>query len=193
MDDVFIGEIKAFPFNWAPYGWFLCDGSSYPIMGYQALFAILGYNYGGVANQTFKVPNLQGRIMVGAGQLQPPAGVQYYELADTGGVESVGLTLSTIPPHTHTFNAATTKIATYQAEETQAAGNGTSLVANVFEHPPTGQNRNAQGYTTNAPNTNLATAAITPFTGGGAVHENRQPYAVINYCIAWTGDFPVRP
>jgi microcystin-dependent protein len=34
-----------------------------------------------------------------------------------------------------------------------------------------------------------ATAAVT---GGGLPHENRQPFLVLNYCIALQGVFPAR-
>lgn len=188
--DGFIGEIKAFTFEWAPMGWLPCDGKSYSIDQYPELYALLGNTYGGT-DKTFNVPNLQGRIIINTDPNDTKTGSEKYKLGSIGGTESVALGITHVPPHSHTFNAATTKTATYLANETQAAGNGTSFISNVFEHPPTGQNRLAQGYhDTGAPNTPLAQATITPFSGGTAPHENRQPYFVLNYCINWWGSFP---
>jgi microcystin-dependent protein len=80
--DPFIGEIRAFAGNFAPVGWFLCQGQTLPIAQYQALFAIIGTTYGGNGTSDFQLPNLQGQTMVGVGT--SPSG-QVYELGQTGG------------------------------------------------------------------------------------------------------------
>ncbi len=191
--DVMIGEIKAFAFNWAPYGWYACNGMEYPVINNQALYAVIGNTYGGTPGQTFKVPNLQGRIIVGAGQLQPPAGTGLYNITAVGGTESVQISSATVPPHTHAFNAATTTPAKFQAAETKVPSNGNSFLSNVFERVSATTNRIAQAYSSAAPDSQLSQSVIGPFTGGTSAHENRQPYLVVNYCINWDGDFPPRP
>ncbi|MDA7559188.1 tail fiber protein, partial [Flavobacteriaceae bacterium] len=40
--DPFLGQIQAFPYNFAPRGWALCDGTLLPISSYTALFSLLG-------------------------------------------------------------------------------------------------------------------------------------------------------
>jgi microcystin-dependent protein len=57
--DPFIGEIRAFGFNFAPRGWAQCNGQLMPIAQNQALFALLGTTYGGDGRTTFALPNLQ--------------------------------------------------------------------------------------------------------------------------------------
>ena len=190
--DAIIGEVKAFAFNWAPQGWLACNGAEYPIYQYQGLYAILGNRYGGTPNQSFKVPNLQGRIIVGTGQQSPPVGTGSYGLATIGGAEGVEISELNVPPHYHTFNAATTTPAKFQAAETKVPASG-SFLSNVFERVSATTNRIAQAYSSETPDSTLALGVIGPFAGGTSPHENRQPYLVVNYCINWDGDYPPRP
>jgi microcystin-dependent protein len=69
--DPFIGEIRLVPFNFAPRGWAICEGQLLPINQNQALFALLGTTYGGDGRTTFALPDLRGRIPIGAGQPPP--------------------------------------------------------------------------------------------------------------------------
>lgn len=57
MDEI-IGMIKLYGGNFAPQGWFECKGQLLPIMEYQALFSLLGTQYGGDGRTTFSLPNL---------------------------------------------------------------------------------------------------------------------------------------
>jgi microcystin-dependent protein len=66
MADPFIGEIRAFGFNFAPYQWAFCDGALVPIQQNTTLFSILGVNYGGNGTTTFGLPNLMGQAVIGA-------------------------------------------------------------------------------------------------------------------------------
>ena len=58
MDQAFIGTIVLVSFNFAPQGWFLCNGQTLPINQYQALFALIGTTYGGNGTTTFALPKL---------------------------------------------------------------------------------------------------------------------------------------
>lgn len=58
MEEGMIGEIRLFSGNFAPEGWFLCNGQSLPINQYQALFSILGNRYGGDGKTNFQLPKL---------------------------------------------------------------------------------------------------------------------------------------
>ena len=65
MSDQFLGEIRMVAFNFPPTGWAYCDGQLLPIDQNTALFALLGTNYGGNAQTTFALPNLQGAAPLG--------------------------------------------------------------------------------------------------------------------------------
>jgi microcystin-dependent protein len=65
--DEFIGIVKLFAGSYAPQGWALCDGSLLNIRQYSALYAILGLAYGGDGINTFALPDLRGRVALGAG------------------------------------------------------------------------------------------------------------------------------
>jgi VCBS repeat-containing protein len=67
----FLGQIVAFAGNFAPAGWALCDGQLLPINQYQALFSILGTQYGGNGITTFALPNLENSAVIGADDGSP--------------------------------------------------------------------------------------------------------------------------
>jgi microcystin-dependent protein len=102
--DPYIGEIRIFAGNFAPSGWFLCQGQTLSISSYQALFAIIGITYGGNGTTNFQLPNLQGRFVIGVGISS--AGT-IYDLGQHGGVEQVSLSISNLPAHTHVATSPT--------------------------------------------------------------------------------------
>jgi microcystin-dependent protein len=58
MDEVYIGSIQLFAFNYAPAGFALCNGATLQIMQNQALYALIGIKYGGNGTSNFMLPNL---------------------------------------------------------------------------------------------------------------------------------------
>src|SRR6185503_2427586 len=99
MSQLFMGEIRMFAGNFAPAGWAFCDGQLIPISENDALFVLLGTMYGGDGQETFALPDLQGRIPMHAGT--GADGINYQQ-AEKAGVESVTLTVNSIPSHQHT-------------------------------------------------------------------------------------------
>jgi microcystin-dependent protein len=166
--DPFVGEIRLVPYTFAPQGWALCDGRLLPINQNQALFSLLGTSFGGDGKTTFALPDLRGRVPVGAGQ---GASGTTYEVGSTGGQESVKLSASQLPAHSHPVRASTDPGQTKSPATAVPASGG------------------AYRSSTNA----KMSAAMIDKTGGGKVHENRQPYLVLNYIIALQGIFPSRP
>ena len=63
MSDQDIGEIRLFAGSYAPEGRALCDGAALPIAQNDILFALLGTTVGGDGVNTFKLPDLRGRVM----------------------------------------------------------------------------------------------------------------------------------
>src|SRR6266480_5292182 len=103
MGEPFVGEIRMFGGNFAPAGWAFCQGQLMPISENETLFNLIGTTYGGDGQETFGIPNLQGRVPMHAGT----GGGITYTLGEMAGVESVTLTTQQIPIHSHPFTAST--------------------------------------------------------------------------------------
>src|SRR5690242_1592752 len=99
MGQPYVGEIRMFGGNFAPAGWMLCQGQTLAISENDTLFNLIGTTYGGDGQETFNLPDLQGRVPVHMGQ--GPGLSQNYVIGEQGGVESVTLTTQQIPTHSH--------------------------------------------------------------------------------------------
>ncbi|WP_146208131.1 phage tail protein, partial [Azospirillum sp. TSH64] len=60
-DESYIGTICTFAFDWCPRNYIPADGRTLAIREYQALFALVGFRYGGDNANTFGIPDLRGR------------------------------------------------------------------------------------------------------------------------------------
>lgn len=95
-----IGAILAFGDYIAPDGWLLCDGHAVYRSEYPYLFQQIGTIYGvGDGSTTFNVPDFRGRTIVGSGA---GLGLTNREVGVMFGNEQHTLTITEIPPHTHT-------------------------------------------------------------------------------------------
>jgi microcystin-dependent protein len=176
MADPFVGEIRMFAGSYAPQGWFLCDGATYPLQSYEALFALIGAQFGGNGATTFAVPNLCGNAVVGSGQ---GTGLSDRVFATSGGTEQVTLTATNLPIHTHPLNGSSTLATATVPDQTLAL----SRVADTLHL----YGDTSQG-TTGTKTFNAA--AITTSVGGNLPHDNMMPSVAINYIICWSGIFP---
>jgi microcystin-dependent protein len=95
----YLGSVDMFAGNFAPKGYALAQGQLLSINQNQALFSILGTTYGGNGTTTFALPDLRGRVPIGAG-LGPDG--HNYVLGEQSGAESVTLGVDNLAPHTHT-------------------------------------------------------------------------------------------
>jgi microcystin-dependent protein len=163
MAEPFMAEIKLMSFNFAPKGWAQCNGQLLPINQNQALFALLGTAYGGNGQTTFGLPNLRGQVPMHMGR--------GHSLGETAGSESVTVNNSTMPTHIHQLFATNTD-----------ANRSAAPPGNVL-----GPVNNLYGPASNL--TALLPASVTNI-GGSQPHENRQPFLVLNFCIALQGIFP---
>ena len=82
----FLGEIMSFAGTVAPAGWTQCHGQVMRISENTALFTILGTMYGGDGRETFALPDLRGRVPIGAGEYPGAANI---ELGQTVGSPAV--------------------------------------------------------------------------------------------------------
>jgi len=173
MGEPFIGEIRMFGASFPPAGWAFCDGALIPISENDALFTLIGTTYGGDGQETFALPDLQGRVPMHAGTNQGN-GITY-QLGEKAGVESVTLTLQQIPLHNH------------QAMCRNVDNNAGTPQNTVWAKNQTNQTI----YSTVAPATNMNAAALSQ-AGGSQPHENMMPFLVISFIISLFGVFPTQ-
>ncbi len=170
MGTPYVGEIRMFAGNFAPVGWMFCQGQLLPISEYDTLFNLIGTTYGGDGQSTFALPNLQSRVPVHMGT--GPNG-QTFVLGQMAGEETVTLTTSQIPSHTHVPQANSNN-------GTQVSPSG-NVWANSTNFP----------YSTNAPNAAMDPAAVG-LTGGSQPHDNMIPFLAVNFIISLFGIFPTQ-
>lgn len=181
MSDPFLGQITVYPYSFPPAGWADCSGQLLPISQYAALFSLLGTQYGGNGTSNFALPDLQGRIPVGQGQL---AGGSNYVMGETAGSENVTLGPPSMPSHSHGLSATTVKGTTNNpsgmilAEPLVGGGHGGAADKGNIYNPA-------------APTTAMNGASIG-LAGSSLPHNNVQPSLVLRYCIALRGVFPSR-
>jgi microcystin-dependent protein len=175
MADQFLGEIRIVPFNFAPYGWALCNGQLMSIPQNTALFSLLGTNYGGDGRTTFGLPNLQGSAPLAWGS---GSGLTPRDIGETGGNTAVSLLMTAIPAHAHT------------AQNAVASTSGTPGPTVVFGGGGRGKE---PAYAPASPqNTVQMSAQAVGMAGGGQAHNNLPPYLTLTFVIALQGIFPSR-
>ncbi len=165
MLDPYLGQVQIFSFNFAPRGWALCNGQLLPINQNQALFSLLGTNYGGNGTTNFALPNFQGKTPFHFGN--------GYTQGQTGGAATHTLTIAEMPTHTHQVIASSN------------APNAATPANNFFP-----SNTGFSPYASSV-NTTMANGAVSN-VGGSQPHNNMSPYLVLNFCIALQGIFPSR-
>ena len=202
MSDPYLGEIRMVGFNFAPYGWALCQGQTIPVSQNQALFALLGTNFGGNGQTSFNLPDLQGRSPVGTGT---GGGLSPIDLGDQGGAENLSLTINNLPSHTHAATmvgginvsgSVSIPASTLSTNTSGTPGNTTIL------GPATSGGRPVEIYSTNSSNASLAPFNVSlqgtagaiqnSLTGGNQPLAIRNPYLGLTCIIALQGVYPTR-
>jgi microcystin-dependent protein len=171
----FLAEIRPWACNFAPIGWAFCQGQTLAISQNTALFSLIGTYYGGNGTSTFQLPNLMGRVPLKFGT--DSTGNTYF-IGEFAGVETVTIQSAQMPVHNHVFSG--TSSAQTRSGPADGVALGTSSGGATFYGP------------SNGTLTNINTGTVSPYNGGNQAHENRQPYQVINWCIALRGVFPSR-
>ncbi|MBK3733331.1 phage tail protein [Azospirillum brasilense] len=97
----YIGTICTYSFDWCPQGYVVADGRTLAVRENQALFALIGYRYGGNNNDLFAVPDLRGRAAIGTGT---GPGLVNIAIGAKVGQQELLLSAAQVPlqPHTHT-------------------------------------------------------------------------------------------
>ncbi|GAA4167003.1 tail fiber protein [Chryseobacterium ginsenosidimutans] len=167
----FLGQIAFVPYNFVPKNWAACNGQLLSIAQNQALFSLLGTQYGGNGTTTFALPDMRGRVLVHEGQA--PGGPTNYTMGQTGGTESVTLLVTQMPAHSHTVNAVTSD------------GNQNSPTNTL----PADTKVLDKEYSDANANTTMKSTMVNP-TGGSQPHENRPPFITLKCIISLQGVFP---
>lgn len=163
--------------------WLLCDGSFYDheladgtYTEFKRLYDVIGTKYGSSTVRNFRVPNLVGRVIVGAGDFEggrlaggnPIIGTlndnKSWGVGETGGEAIQRLYPNQIPQHNH-YN-----------DYNEGGGVGANgVTGGVGDH-----SHNISGVNTNS--TGAHSHTINNF-GGVDPHNNMQPFVVMNYFI----------
>ncbi len=180
--NTYLGNVISVAFNYAPADFLPCDGRTLPINQYEALYTIMGTAYGGDGVQTFGLPDLRGRAPVHMGQ---GIGLSNYVMGQTAGTNSVTLTPSQLPAHTHgtsvmkmQVNTASPAISNSPAKTYLSIPDAS--LGDMYTGPA------GSGTYLGATTTGLSAV------GGSQPIDLRNPYLAINYIICVQGIFPTR-
>jgi microcystin-dependent protein len=170
MSQPYVGEIRMFGGSFAPAGWALCQGQLMPISENDTLFNLIGTTYGGDGQETFGIPDLQGRIPIHAGQ--GPGISQNYQIGEKAGLESVTLSTQQIPIHNHGWLAS------------NDPSNSLLPASNVVSTP-----LNITPYFAGNASVALNASSLQP-VGGSQPHDNMMPFLCVSFIISLFGIFP---
>ena len=161
------GEVKMWATASAPTGYLFCNGQSVSTTTYAALYAVIGYTYGG-SGASFTLPDFSGRMPIGVNGT--------YALASTGGAASTTLAEANLPAHNHAATSTVTDpghLHTFdKTVGTAGAAGGGASVINSY----TATN-------TSTATTGITVATTTANTGSGTSFTNLPPYLGIYYII----------
>ena len=165
MSSPYVGEIRMFAGNFAPLGWAFCNGALVPISENDTLFNLIGTTYGGDGQNTFNLPNLQGRVPIHMGGS--------HVIGAMGGVEQVTLTVNQIPAHTHPLLGSTDAASTGSP-----SGNVPGSPSTIDLYRPA-----------TTPDAPMNINSLTP-AGASQPHSNMQPYLCVSFIISLFGIYP---
>jgi microcystin-dependent protein len=180
-----VGCVMPYAGTTEPTDWLFCDGASLSTTTYAALFAVIGYTYGG-SGASFSLPDLQGRVVAGRDDMSETSQnrlttpINGDTLGAAGGSETAAAELKT---HTHsvTGTAATGGTHTHtNTMSTGGGGNATYWEAVNNKHQFNTFSRDLGGDGSHS-HTVSGTAAAP--AGTGSSHTNVQPTIILNYII----------
>lgn len=183
--EMYVGQLFLMGSSFCPKGSIPANGETLNIASDSALYSLLGTQFGGDGQLTFKLPDLRGRSPIGWGQ--GPSLSRDYVVGEYGGSEAASLTPSNLPAHTHQIDSLATA-----AASTKAATHSTPAPDRV-----PAQTMNAGGYiAADQADTELggiATTSTASVVGSQQPFSIRDPYLAMVWCIVRDGIFPSRP
>lgn len=194
-----------------PTNWLICDGSSLDTTAYAALFAVIGYTYGG-SGSNFNLPPLANAFPFGGGTLGAVGGeaahtltaaempVHSHPIVDVAHNHSVNFNQSPHvhgdPGHTHGVNdpghvhTGTVRLANgffaLAAQNPQITGSQTDAATTNISIQAAGTNLQAANANISVSNNPSGTGlSTTQVAGSGGAHNNMPPYLCINFIIKY--------
>jgi microcystin-dependent protein len=161
--DFYISELLLAPFGVLPEGFLPCDGRTLSIADNKPLFTLLGNQFGGNGTTTFGLPDLRGRV---------PVGASGFSIGEMAGINSITLLAPNVPAHNHNVVA------------TSGPANDTIPEGNFYAASP--------AHYQNTPNTYMDPTVVS-VVGGSQPHTNMMPSLALNWLIAVEGIYPPRP
>ncbi len=172
--DAYLGTLHVTAGTYCPSGTVPAEGQVLTIASNTSLFAVVGTTYGGDGTTTFALPDLRGRgpIHYGAGP-----GLNTYPLGESGGEETINLSVNELPPHSHMVNATN--------QTANKNGPGTDFLA----IPNAERIGEIDMYHEGPPNKQMDPGVIAE-TGEGQPLPHRSPYVAMMWCVTVVGQFP---
>ncbi len=186
-NDTPVGVVNMWVTGTAPTGWLLCQGQAVSRTTYGSLFTVLSTTYGaGDGTTTFNLPDLRGRVPMGAGTGRNVANSADLTARTLGtrvsDDESITLTAaqSGLPAHGHPGSTASDSghAHTQSGREVASTGGG----APALIDPSNGIGSTTTG--TASANISVSIATVTAQNAASA-HNNVQPSTVINFIIKY--------
>jgi microcystin-dependent protein len=168
MGDIYLGSLMLVPYTFDPLGFVSCDGRMLYVTQNTALFALLGNRFGGDGKTTFALPDLRGRIPVGANAAHP--------FAEASGTETVTLETATVPAHSHVVRVTSASATTTVVAGAALAKPANPIYTNTPSSPPDGP----------------MDANMFWIVGDHQPHDNMMPFQALRWVICVSGLFPIR-
>lgn len=188
-----IGSVQLYAGSSAPNGWLFCDGSAVSRTVYEELFDVIGTTYGtGDGSTTFNLPDLKGRVPIGAGTGSASTSTNH-ALGSSGGQETHTLTpaQTALKSHTHKvtlgshrhypYSGSSYKFVQTTSGQTVNAGGISGSGTRVYVAAATSATTNWQSQTGSTDLGEKTTGGVTE--ANGSAHNNMQPYLTMNYII----------
>lgn len=97
-----LGSMIDYPVATPPNSkWMLCEGQTLSTAAYPALFALIGYTFGG-AGASFSLPDKRGKFTAG---YNSTGAAEYQTIGQGAGSNNVTLTNAQLPKHKHTIGS----------------------------------------------------------------------------------------
>jgi len=215
MDEI-MGTIKLFAGNFAPRGFYTCEGQILSISQNTALFSIIGNIYGGDGKTTFRLPDLRGAFPTQCSNFSGSHPGETYSLGEIGGAPSVVVTANNMPPHSHSIiKGAGTNLSggvtvntvlqasTADGVSPSAAPNnalGTAIDLGGASQPsfytntqPTIPLAGCSSTVNNSMSFDPTGLTLTPWGNGVQALPTVPPFVAMQYIICYIGIYPSRP